>query len=85
MLVIFFAAVFPVAEKRMTGIGKLSADLMCSPCDQTAFDQRKTVLGNESPIKGDGSFSTRYRFVIDLNLCFVFVFENEVFQLSLGG
>ena len=58
--VVFFIqlAVFAVAQKRMTGMGKLGADLMGPAGNQLALHQSQSVFGNKSLIVGLTGFGT---------------------------
>ena len=51
------AAVFPVAQQGMAGIGKLGADLMGAPCQQFTFHQTQLAPRAQRFIIGHGGFA----------------------------
>ena len=64
-------AVFAVTQQGMTGMGKLSADLVGAACDQLAFYQTQPTGCSKRFIIGLAGLSTGLWFVGDENLIFL--------------
>ncbi len=78
-------AVLVIPQERVAGVGELGANLVGAAGDEVAFHQRESISKSFALVLGDGGLRALHRFISDVNLIFLGVFENLIFQRPASG
>ena len=83
--VVLFAAVFPVAKQRTSGMAELRADLVRAPGDKAALHKRETPVGCDRFILRHGGLRPGAGRIVDIDLVILRVLEEIPLEPSGGG